>query len=71
MCLGPKFKKLIVTESQKIRGTPVHLKPGVEVFEVTPEEDGWIAVKTKNGEEGGIPISSIRKNLCTYMSTNY
>ena len=63
MCLGPKFKKLIVTESLKLRGTPVHLKPGVEVFEVTPEEDGWITVATVDGYKGEIPVRCVTKGL--------
>ena len=33
------------------------LEPNDFVYEVTTDEDGWMTVKTENGEEGEIPIS--------------
>ena len=46
-----------IAERQKLRGTRTYLEPGDIVFEVTSEEDGWIIVRTKNGDKGEIPIS--------------
>ena len=63
MFLAPRFKRLKVTEIQKLRGTTVHLKPGDEVIEVTPEDDGWITVKTLDGYQGEIPIKCVTKGL--------
>ena len=39
------------------------MEPGDIVYEVTPEEDGWITVKTVNGEEGEIPIDCLKGNF--------
>ena len=35
--------------------------PGDVVYEVTPEDDGSLTVRTENGEEGEIPSSCIRE----------
>ena len=46
-----------------MRGSNIFLKEGDIVYEMTPEEDGWIKVKTDNGEEGEIPIDCLKGNF--------
>ena len=67
-CLGPKLKEIKIGKHQKLRGTRVFLHPGDVVYVVPPDEegdedDGWITVKTNQGDEGEIPISCIDKGI--------
>ena len=45
---------------QKLRGTTVFLNPGDMVVEVSRDEDGWITVKTEDGQQGEIPSNCIK-----------
>ena len=56
-------KKIKIAQKQKLRGTRVFLEPGEIVTELTPDEDGWITVRTEDGEEGEIPVTCISKGI--------
>merc|ERR1712227_139162 len=59
--LEDDLKKLAILKKEKLRGSSVYLEPGDCVCQMQPEEDGWVMVKTNNGEQGEIPITSIQK----------
>ena len=58
--LAQKQNKREIIKRQKLRGSNIFLKAGDIVYELTPEEDGWIKVRTTNGEEGEIPVTCIK-----------
>ena len=59
--LEPTEKVLIIKTRQKLFGCAgkVYLEPGTQVYEVEPEEDGQVTVRTAEGKIGAIPVSSI------------
>ena len=43
----------------KLIGTKVWLEAGEEVTELEPEEDGFVRVKKRSGEEGSVSVSAL------------
>ena len=49
----------------KLIGTKVWLEAGEEVTELEPEEDGFVQVKKRSGEEGSVPVSALSSTTAT------
>ena len=54
-----KDKKWKVSARHKLIGTKVWVEVGEEVTEVEPEEDGFVTVKKRSGEEGSVSVSCL------------
>ena len=54
-----KDKKWKVSSRHKLLGTKVWVEVGEEVTEVEPEEDGYVVVKKRSGEEGSVSVSCL------------
>ena len=65
----PSSKIWKAAHSYNSEGAPGQLSivVGEEYEEVTPASNGWVVVKSKNGEEGSVPT----KHLGIYYTSNY
>ena len=57
----PRDKVLKIKTRQRLIGCEgkVYLEPGDSVYEVDPEEEGMVNVRTGDGNEGSIPVTAI------------
>ena len=67
MFLEPRDKVLKIKTRQRLIGCAgkVFLEPGDSVYEVDPEEDGMVNVRTSDGMEGSIPVTAIGRETLT------
>ena len=63
-----KDKKWTVSVRHKLIGTKVWLEVGEEVTEVEPEEDGFVTVKKRSGEEGSVSVSALTSSTASHSS---
>ena len=61
MIIEPRDKVLMIKTRQRLIGCAgkVYLEPGDSVYEVDPEEEGMVNVRTEDGNEGSIPVTAI------------
>ena len=64
----PRYKVLKIKTRQRLIGCAgkVYLEPGDSVYEVDPEEDGMVNVRTFDGNQGSIPMAAIGKIRSQY-----
>ena len=57
----PRDKVLKIKTRQRLIGCAgkVYLEPGDSVYEVDPEEEGMVNVRTSEGDQGSIPVAAI------------
>ena len=67
--LEPRDKVLKIKTRQRLIGCAgkVFLEPGDSVYEVDPEEDGMVNVRTSEGDEGSIPVAAIGRIRSQYI----
>ena len=63
-----KDKKWKVSARHKLIGTKVWVEVGEEVTEVEPEEDGFVTVKKRSGEEGSVSVSCLTSSTGSHSS---
>ena len=47
------------------------MEPGDIVYAMTPEDDGWMTVKTEYGDEGEIPTSCIHQGYALHNTVDW
>ena len=63
-----KDKKWKVSARHKLIGTKVWVEVGEEVTELEPEEDGFVRVKKRSGEEGSVSASCLTSSTGSHSS---
>ena len=71
MVLEPREKVLKIKSRQRLIGCAgkVYLEPGDSVYEVDPEEEGMVNVRTGDGNEGSIPVTAIGSKYLVLTGT--
>ena len=67
----PRDKVLKIKTRQRLIGCAgkVYLEPGDSVYEVDPEEEGMVNVRTGDGNEGSIPVTAIGSKYLVLTGT--